>query len=239
MFFSGLDCDDIMNTFDGCPLPPNDSCDNAEIHCSDRAPDVDLGSCEEGDDFESGGGVCSVSAQDCPNEELCLPPEADAYRCQVATDTRLATSDADGEFEGCFVSPAHPADVWYHYVAPCSGRLTIQMCGAPSYDAVIGVYGTEAPDGECVCPSSECDEFLDSDDDSCGFVGTVSALTIQEAVGGACYTIAVGGWSPDDTAEAVDRGVSELSIGMFCDPPEATSGAEASPDSPQPRRSAR
>lgn len=221
VFFSGLNCNDIINTFDGCPLPPNDSCDDAEISCPTQTPDTDLGRCGEDDDFEPGGGPCSVSAQDCPDELLCLPHEADVYRCRVTTDTRLATTDADGGLESCGVS--HQADVWHQYIAPCSGTLTIRMCDEPNYDSVMAIYGTETPDGACACPSSEGDDFLACDDDSCGFLGTVSAITIQDAVGGACYTIAVGGWSPDDTEETASRGVSELSFGMFCDPPGNTS----------------
>lgn len=224
VFFSGLDCANIVSTFDGCPTPPNDTCDDAEVHCSNQAPDADLGRCDESENSQAGGGVCSVSAQDCPNEMPCRPYEADAFRCRIATDTRLATTDGDGGLESCGVS--HQADVWYHYVAPCSGTLTIQMCGEPNYDAVMAVYGNKTPDGDCICPSSGSDNFLDCDDDSCGLLGTVSAITIQDTVVGACYTIAVGGWSPDDTEEKADRGVSELSIGMFCDPRMDTSGAD-------------
>jgi len=93
--------------------------------------------------------------------------------------------------------------------------MTIQMCQAGLYDAMLAVYGDESAGGSCPCPDNN-DQLLICNDDYCGGFGTLSGLILPEVVGGACYTIRVGGWSLDGTEASSQRGRSELDIAVFC-----------------------
>jgi len=105
--------------------------------------------------------------------------------------------------------------VWYEYIAPCDGTLTIRMCDAITYDAMLAVYSTNTPDATCTCPTDDS-LLLECNDDFCGSSSTVSGVTIEGVTTGACYTIRVGGWSGNGTETNTSRGISEIDIGVIC-----------------------
>lgn len=217
VFVPDMTCEEVDSLLGGCPVPEHDACERAAAICEGSLPNTDLGRCDGDPDTQRGGGVCSISSQDCANGLACSPVEGEVSRCRVATDNRLAGTDGPQAGGACLPSgvDSFQADIWFTFVAPCSGTLTVRMCDQITYDAMLAVYGSGVPDAACVCPAA-AEQLLACDDDFCGFAQTVSGLTVQNVVRGACYTIRVGGWSPDGTSAAVERGVSELDIGMFC-----------------------
>ncbi len=219
LFLPGLTCDEVESTFGGCPVAPNDICENAEAICGGQSAEQGLGRCAEGEDVFGVGQVCDVFLQDCADEVACLPVDetAEAFRCHVATDTRLASTDGPQAGGDCAESgvESFQVDVWYEYVAPCSGTMTVQMCQSGLYDSMLALYGTNESGEACPCPEDNA-SLLICNDDYCGGFGTLSGLILEDVVEGACFTFRVGGWSRDGTEASTQRGRSELEIGMVC-----------------------
>lgn len=221
-----LSCDEVDATYGGCPQPGNDLCGNRFPVCQNQQPDPALGRCAPlPDDPITGDEVCSVVSQDCRNGRTCLPFNGTAYRCGVAADTRLALTDGPPTGNTCYLDgepgsePEAPefepfqSDVWYEYVAPCSGTMTLQMCNSSLYDAMLAVYGGVASNA-CVCPD-EAELPLACNDDGCGGIGVGGIVHVPVEAGG-CYVIRVGGYSPDGTVTEAARGVSRVSVGVLC-----------------------
>jgi len=218
VFVPGFTCTEVDATFGGCPTPVNDTCDQATPVCVDqpRTSDPDLGTCTPSSGV-TGDRPCSISAQDCPGGAACLVDNRQAFRCTIVSDNRLAQTDgppADGD---CLDSgeDRFRADVWFEYVAPCSGSLTVQMCGGTDYDSMVAIYGSNGADGACACPG-DTGASLACDDDSCGGPGGPGVITYDGAIQGACYLIRVGGWSSDGTDAATSRDRGQLEIGIIC-----------------------
>ncbi|MBI5864184.1 MAG: hypothetical protein HZB38_06730 [Planctomycetes bacterium] len=89
-----------------------------------------------------------------------------------------ATNDAVGT---CGASTSSP-DVWYSYVAPFDGTLTVSTCGGAGWDTVLGVWSA--------CPAASGAE-IGCNDDSCGLQSSV-VVSMQ---GGVQYLIRVAGYS--------------------------------------------
>ena len=219
VFLPALTCGEVDATFGGCPVPRNDTCENAERACDGQRAESGLGRCAAAEGSFGAGQVCDVFLQDCADDVACVPVDepVETFRCTVPTDTRLATTDGPQAGGDCVVSgvDSFQVDVWVQYVAPCSGTMTVQMCQSGLYDAMLGVFGTNEPGGACVCPEDNAD-LLVCNDDYCGGFGTLSGLILDNVVEGACYTFRVGGWSRDGTEASAQRGRSELDIGMVC-----------------------
>ncbi len=217
VFITDVTCDEVNELFGGCPIPENDKCQLATPICENQEVGALLGRCAGDVDMDRGGGVCSQSLQDCTNGRACLPADSDVFRCTVETDNRLASTDGPQAGGACAISgaDAFQADVWYQYVAPCDGTLTIRMCDAITYDAMLAVYGSHTPDAECICPTDDS-LLLECNDDFCGSASTVSGVTIEGVQAGACYTIRVGGWSGNGIDTSASRGMSEIDIGVVC-----------------------
>ncbi len=227
VFVAELTCEELNLVFGGCPIPANDACENRTAICDGIQSEKGLGRCAGDPTVDRGGGICSLATQDCNNGRPCLPVEGDVFRCTIPTDNRLASTDGPGLGEGC--SPSDPdamqADIWYNFVALCSGTMAIRMCAADTHDAMLAVYVDESADGSCTCPV-ESTTLAACNDDFCFAFGSTSGVDLS-VQGGACYTIRVGGWSPDGTAVSAARGLSELDIGVFCDAAyEGDSGAK-------------
>jgi hypothetical protein len=217
VFLAGLDCDEVDSVFGGCPVPANDACGERSRVCTDAAPADGTGICSGESAGPSGDRPCDTTLQDCLPGEVCLPSDRTAYRCSIVSDNRLAQTDGPEVGVDC-AGPGvdrFQADIWFEYVAPCSGTLTVGMCGGLSYDAMLAVYGSNVPDGTCTCPEDDATQ-LTCDDDSCGGFGTTAIGTVEQAVEGACYLIRVGGWSIDQTPAGADRGIAQIDIGMVC-----------------------
>jgi hypothetical protein len=85
----------------------------------------------------------------------------------------------------CGVGNGGPtADLWYSYVAPASGPLTVSLCVGTSFDSVLEVY--DATGGCGALTSVGCN------DDGCG-PGGPSNVTVS-VTSGVTYLIRVGGW---------------------------------------------
>jgi len=93
-------------------------------------------------------------------------------------DTTLATFDGFDGSGRCVRGP----NIWYCYTAPCTGQVTISLCGS-SFDTVLAVYKG------CECYPQQRD-LIGCNDDTCG---RQSELTIN-VVAGDQYLIEVGGF---------------------------------------------
>ncbi len=207
-FLPMVPCGDL----DCSVIPANDDCARAMRICEDQPDPADLGWCESDPDVQ-----CSISQPDCPDDATCQPDPQTDYVCTIETDNRLATTDGPEAGGSCVASgvDSFQADVWYDYVAPCSGRLSVRMCDGGHYDAMLAVYGSHSPDADCTCPLDNS-KLLECDDDFCGG-GSVSAVVIDGVVEGACYTIRVGGWSWDGTRNGARQGLSEIEVRVRCE----------------------
>lgn len=222
LFFADTTCENLVATTGGCPVPVNDDCNSLLDSCIGQAPLPDWGRCE-GDELIDGGGVCSISLQDCANRRLCVSTALSTFRCLVDVDVRLATTDGPSDVGECSTPEESnfQSDVWFEYSIPCSGTLAIRMCGLGDelFDSMLAVYGSMEVGNDCTCPTGS-ETLLACDDDYCGG-GSQSGVTIHDLVEGACLLIRVGAWSGNGSIGGAFRGSGMLDIGMFCqtDPP--------------------
>ncbi len=77
-------------------------------------------------------------------------------------------------------------DVWFNYVASCSGPVTIDTCES-DYDALLAVYDSFE------CPVSNA-ALQACDDDGCGQIASGSTVTIS-ATAGQSYKLRIGGFN--------------------------------------------
>lgn len=132
----------------------------------------------------------------------------------VSFDNRCATTDGPTSVS-CEAGPTLIGrDLWYQWVAPCSGTATITLCGgAENFDTVIAAYTSGAT---CACPGPTGSP-LTCGDDSCGTPGGPSIIS-GPTVAGQCYTIQVGGWNALTGAEQMDISVA-CGLGPFVENP--------------------
>ncbi|MBN2563546.1 MAG: hypothetical protein JXQ75_21715 [Phycisphaerae bacterium] len=121
-----------------------------------------------------------------------------------------ATTDGPDDSPGGDCTNVHQ-DVWFRYVATCTGSLTVSLCFETDYDDAIAIY-----EG-CSCPGALGPQ-VGCDDDGCGTTGEQSEVTVP-VVAGTCYLIRIGG---DDVA----TGSGYIAVG--CVPQDA--GACCLPD---------
>ncbi|MBC7770976.1 MAG: hypothetical protein H7210_00640 [Pyrinomonadaceae bacterium] len=96
--------------------------------------------------------------------------------------TALATSDAPTQ-SGCETSTTFFNDIWYTYSTPCSGNVTVNLCGA-SFDTKLAVYTS--------CPLANNTAIACNDDNNaCGANSLQSSLTFA-ATAGTQYIFRVG-----------------------------------------------
>lgn len=82
-------------------------------------------------------------------------------------------------------------DIWFRYVATCTGEVTVSTCGTASYDTRLAAY-----DGRC--PVDSQGNLLACNDDFEGCAGFSSQLAF-DAVCGNEYIIRVGGFAVSGT----------------------------------------
>jgi hypothetical protein len=120
-----------------------------------------------------------------------------------------ANTDGPDEPEMCdfFEYSQVGSDVWFDYSTPCTGDLTISLCGS-DYDTKLAVY-----DGCGFCPPRGRPVACNEDAQAvCGLQSQVSFPVEQ----GSCYTIRAGGYLGE-------QGKGILSID--CEPPPPPTGA--------------
>ena len=101
----------------------------------------------------------------------------------VPFSTLNATTDGPDEPAACTASGDSQiaSDVWYRYVAECSGEVSISLCGS-NYNTRLGVYGDSCPSGNGT--------IIVCNDDSCG----TNAEVQFTAVAANEYLIRIGGF---------------------------------------------
>lgn len=204
---------------DGCDVATGASPDAN----SDGVPDECLGACcvcsecldttaaecaAQGGSFTALGVICNVVQcsgveDDCLDMEV-LPSVADQ---SVAIDNRCASDDGPTPVNCDNGSQPFGADVWYGFMSPCDGSMTVSMCDGTDYDAIIAIY-----DGgvTCACPSDDSTQVV-CGDDTCGVGGGPATVTI-DILSETCYVIRVAGWNGT-------RGVGEMNVSVACLPP--------------------
>ncbi len=107
-----------------------------------------------------------------------------------STPFTTVNANTDGPSEpGCNFpvsgDPQINQDVWFSFVAPCTGTATASTCGA-NYDSKIAIYAGG-------CPSVGSAIACNDDSDACG-VSSLQSTVSWPTTAGALYTIRVGGY---------------------------------------------
>ncbi len=127
---------------------------------------------------------------------LCLPPPPNddcedhipIFNGDTPFDTTGATTDGPAHPGDCQFDGQTYRDMWFDYIATCTGDLTVSTCDQADYDTDLVVY-----DG-CDCDDLE---LLGCNDDAAGCAGFTSELTVP-VVADNCYLVRVGGFNPHD-----------------------------------------
>ncbi|MBI4716210.1 MAG: hypothetical protein HY763_00235 [Planctomycetes bacterium] len=219
--FPFLTCTEL-NQQGGCPNPLNNDCADATVVCTGQTSDPNLGECTNnpaGTDIDE---PCNLLSPDCHWASVgavCSPrpPQTDAYRCNVPTDNRLATTDGP-QFgvTGCADGDAFQSDIWYEYTAPCSGHMSIHMCRELTYDAMLQVFSSNVANEACACTFSPALSRA-CNDDYCAASGTTSGVELN-VTKDACYLIRIGGYSALGSEQDAGQNISEMEIGIICNP---------------------
>jgi hypothetical protein len=113
------------------------------------------------------------------------------YRTVEATTDGPILSDACRE-DG--LAPLLGQDIWYNFVAPCSGIARFSTCGTADYDSRMAVY-----EG-CACPVNNT-RLIGCNDDLGPCAGFTSEMSI-EVTQGVCYKLRVGGFATFGSSES-------------------------------------
>ncbi len=216
-----------------CTPPVNDDCDTAAtVIAPASCPEVtNVGNCAK-----NKASWCSPLFQQCAGTDgLCIPilddmavESTSQFDCAIQpTDNRFATGDGppsmnntNGVLDDCSGSDngggPFRADVWWKVTAPCTGKMSVTMCGGGVYDAMMATF-TACPGGND--PSAPT--LIECNDDACGTFGTVSEIPAYNVTDGQEVTIRIGGWSsngptvPGTDGEA-GQGQSDLHVRFAC-----------------------
>jgi subtilisin family serine protease len=90
------------------------------------------------------------------------------------------------------------SDVWYSYVAACSGELTVTTCNSADFDTKIAIYGPGILGGSCPSAGIFGGVLLGCNDDASG-CGLTSSVTV-DITEGETYRIRIGGYQGDQGA---------------------------------------
>ena len=129
--------------------------------------------------------ACPALAQ----SDSCSSPTPAAGYGAVPFSTVGATSDGIAQ-SGCGPGQAYN-DVWFCWTAPESALVEASLCGSPTFDTVMAVYGG------CGCPAAG--SALACNDDSCaclsGCTGNYASRVQWVAQAGQTYMVRVGAYS--------------------------------------------
>ncbi|MCH8147439.1 MAG: hypothetical protein IH987_05505 [Planctomycetes bacterium] len=144
---------------------------------------------------------CISGNDNCINAAL-LPSDPELT---VRFDNRCATTDGPAQVTCDTGSQPLTGDLWYDYVAPCCGVLTVSMCNI-GMDAMMAIYGGSET---CECPANNS-TLLGCGDDTCGPGGGPPVVSISVVKDG-CYSIRAGGWNGA-------TGSGDMTVSMACVP---------------------
>ncbi len=196
-----------------------DECEGACCRCDQSCSFTTAAVCAALPGFYMGSGsscasvVCGAPNNTCAGRTVLL-----SYPIQTTTfHNDCATNDAPTSVNCGGASPAL-ADIWYQYVAPCTGTVRASLCGTTNFDSFMAVYGGAV---SCSC-SQTSTSHIACGDDTCGVGGGPSLVTFS-ATAGRCYLIRIAGWNG-----ARGHGTLQISYDTACDPtppaPTAASG---------------
>src|SRR5262249_36494497 len=99
----------------------------------------------------TGSGVLTVSQSVCPapGNDICAnAPTVSWSDIPIALNNSGATTDGPIEQNVCNAAGSAQifSDVWYRYIAPCTGTVRVSTCGGTSLDSKIAIYNS--------CPGS-------------------------------------------------------------------------------------
>lgn len=109
----------------------------------------------------------------------------------ISIDTTFATTDGESHAT-CQWDGQTYNDVWYTYVATCTGSLSISTCNQADYDTDLVLYSG---------PGCDALALVDCNDDASGCAGYSSKL-VKNVVEGDEFYIRVGGYSDSDSGTA-------------------------------------
>lgn len=138
-------------------------------------------------DCDAVGGVWNVG--ECATYE-CPPDNDDCANVITIEDGSYAFNNQGATTDGPPLDPSPAAcaevgqDVWFRYVATCTGTVVVSLCLDTNYDSALAVY-----EG-CTCPPSTGLQVA-CDNDACTPSGA-SEVSFA-ATSGMCYLIRVGG----------------------------------------------
>jgi len=146
------------------------------------------------------GGLCGPEPGDCPGPENDdCENSIEIFDGLTAFDTITASTDGQAHSdELCQFDGQTYHDIWYDYLASCTGNLTVTTCeelgGSADYDTDLVVY-----DGCDIClPGDDlvlgCND--DDPDNPCGNdpFGPFHSTVVVPVDSGNCYKIRIGGW---------------------------------------------
>lgn len=137
-------------------------------------------------------------------------------------DAQIVTSDGlypfstiNADTDGPFDSPGGLCtnvnqDVWFRYVASCTGEVTVATCSSTNYDSALSVYQG------CFCDGN-MGPMLACANDGCGPDVDDATLSFA-AVEGNCYLIRVGGAQTAEGQGLLIVGCVPAQLGACCDP---------------------
>jgi hypothetical protein len=150
--------------------------------------------------------ICGARNDNCADRNI-LPPAANVT---IPFENHCATTDGPSTINCNGSNEPIGADLWYEYIAPCTGRVRASLCGTTNFDSILAVYGGTSS----VC---NCQQIfsapLTCGDDTCGIGGGPSQVTFSAAAD-RCYLIRVAGWN-----RSTGNGALRISYDTLCEPP--------------------
>jgi len=214
-------CTDNVNLFDcfavGARFDANATCFTLEPACGT----TDVGACCQEDSIctEATPTECSMLAGlwlagDCLTAACPAPNDLCQDAIVIGPDAIIPFSNLNANTDGPLDSPGGVCtnvnqDLWFRYVAPCTGTATISTCVATDFDSAIQVY-----DG-CFC-GDQLGPVLTCDNNT-GCVGDDAQVqfTVTE---GECYLVRVGGSGLAEGDGTLIVGCVPADLGACCNP---------------------
>ena len=169
---------------------------------------IRVGGWQSGDE---GSGDIFLDIIDAKGNSIASPANDDCAEAVEIGEGDYYFTTLDATTDG----PAHPEcevdgdggqtgnDVWYRYIAPTSGTLTLSTCDQANYDTDLVIYN-----------GTDCNNLLlvGCNDDGWG-CNEYSSHLVVKVIGGTEYLIRVGGYSVSD----IDEGTGLLSVSIVGD----------------------
>jgi len=108
-------------------------------------------------------------------------------------------------------------DIWYDYVAECSGTAVFSTCADADFDTRLAIYS------DCDCPTENL-RLAGCNDDGVGCEETLTSELSLSVAKGFCYKLRVGGYEDFSGAES---GTGNITVS--CLPPAAQDTCEETP----------